>query len=121
MNVPLFFLVLVCGLLIVLILFLLTQRPRTSAGTPADHGLTGGILRDDDRYWYGGFFYNNPDDPAVFVPRRYGLGWTVNLGHPRGRPFLTVMLAVPLALAILGILFPGLIHSNGCHSFGCHP
>ncbi|MET7419250.1 DUF5808 domain-containing protein [Dactylosporangium sp. NPDC005555] len=34
----------------------------------------------DPRAWRGGF-YVNPDDPAMFVPKRQGSGWTLNFGH----------------------------------------
>jgi len=34
----------------------------------------------DDR-WYLGQLYYNPDDPAVFVQRRMGLGYTLNFGN----------------------------------------
>jgi uncharacterized membrane protein len=65
--------------------------------------------------------YNNPDDPTVFVPKRYGIGWTVNFGQPLGKLFLIGTL-LPLVLRILGVLFPrtGLIHSYGRHPSGCH-
>ncbi len=111
-------LVLIYGLLIVLILFLLTQWSRKQADTPADRHLTGDVFRADDRGWYG-FIYINPDDPAVIVPNRYGLGWTVNFGHPWGKRVLIGL----LVLVILGVLVPVLTHapSSGCHSFGCHP
>ncbi|MER8070314.1 DUF5808 domain-containing protein [Streptomyces sp. NPDC094034] len=57
---------------------------------------TGLVPRDDDRHWYGaGTVYVNVDDPAVLVPRRVGMGWTVNLGNPR---FLIISAAV-LAIA----------------------
>jgi uncharacterized membrane protein len=122
MNVWLF-LSLMSGLLIVLVLALLwhPQRSRTKANTPADHQPTSVVFRDDDQYWYGGIFYNNPDDPAVFVPKRYGLGWTVNFGNPQSKLFLIAMLLLPLVIALLGALFPGLIHSYGCHPSGCSP
>jgi uncharacterized membrane protein len=121
MNIWLF-LLLMCGLLIAIVLVLLwyPQRSRTKTSTSADRQLTGTVFRDDDRYWNGGFFYNNPDDPAVFVPKRYGLGWTLNFGHPMGKLVLIGTLLLPLVLAILGVLFPG-IHSSGCHPSGCHP
>jgi uncharacterized membrane protein len=117
------FLLLIGGLLIalVLVLFLPTQRSRTKARTPADRQRTGAVFRDDDRYWYGDFLYNNPDDPDPFVPKRYGLGWTVNFGHPVGKLVLIGTLLLPLVLALLGVLFHGLIHSYGCHPSGCHP
>jgi uncharacterized membrane protein len=126
MNVWLF-LLLMCGLLIavVLVLFWHPQRSRTKTSTRADRGSTDAVFRDDDRYWYGGFFYNNPDDPAVFVPKRFGLGWTMNFGHPQAKLVLIGMLLLvllpPLVVAILGGLFPGSIHPSGCHSFGCSP
>ena len=37
---------------------------------------------DDDRYWKLGIFYWNHDDASLFVPERFGIGWTINLGRP---------------------------------------
>jgi uncharacterized membrane protein len=37
---------------------------------------------DDDRYWKLGQFYVNGNDPALFVEKRFGVGYTVNLGRP---------------------------------------
>lgn len=42
---------------------------------------SGTARRDDDRYWRGGLFYVNHDDPAVVVPKRTGLGWTLNMAN----------------------------------------
>jgi uncharacterized membrane protein len=39
--------------------------------------------RDDDRYWKGGLVYVNRDDPALLVGKRFGVGWTFNLGNPK--------------------------------------
>jgi len=41
------------------------------------------ISRDDDRYWKAGVLYFNPDDPALFVPKRFGVGWTMNCARPQ--------------------------------------
>jgi uncharacterized membrane protein len=58
---------------------------------------TGVVRRDDDRYWHGfGGLYANRDDPAVFVPKRFGIGWTVNFANPRGVTVLVVVLAAVL-------------------------
>ena len=121
MNVWLFVL-LMCGLLIALVLTLFwhPQRSRTKASTRADGWPTSPIFRDDDRYWPGGIFYNNPDDPAVFVPKRYGLGWTVNFGHPRSKLVIIGILLLPLVLLILNVLIFGTA-PIGCHPSGCHP
>ena len=115
------------GLLIALVLALFwhPQRRRTQANTPAARGRTDAVVRDDDRYWYAGVFYTNPDDPALFVPKRFGLGWTMNFGHPQAKlvliGLLLLMLLPPLVVALLGALFPGSIHPSGCHTFGCNP
>ena len=38
-----------------------------------------------DALWLGGMFYINPEDPSPFVPKRAGIGTTINLGRPVGR------------------------------------
>lgn len=37
---------------------------------------------DDDEHWKLGIFYYNPDDASLFLPERFGVGWTVNLARP---------------------------------------
>jgi len=118
MNVPGFVLLLI--ILLYLIVVILVFRPIQRSRTPADRQFTDEVYRDDDRYWYGGLFYNNPDDPAVFVPKRYGLGWTVNFGNPVGKLVLIGTLLFPLVLLILTILINGTA-PIGCHPSGCYP
>src|SRR5579884_326149 len=97
------FLLLLCGLLVaaVLILFWHPHPSRLKTRIPVDRPRPNIIFRDDDRYWYNGIFYNNPDDPALFVPKRFGLGWTLNFGHPQARLFIIGMLVVVTVLLIL--------------------
>ncbi|KXZ39035.1 Uncharacterized membrane protein [Alkalithermobacter thermoalcaliphilus JW-YL-7 = DSM 7308] len=40
------------------------------------------IHKDDDDYWKWGLFYYNPDDPSLWIEKRFGIGWTVNFAHP---------------------------------------
>ena len=58
----------------------LSRNNRERDEGEADTGLT---HRDDDKYWRGGMFYINREDHALFVPRRFGVGWTLNFGNPR--------------------------------------
>ena len=37
---------------------------------------------DDDEHWKLGVFYVNHDDPSVFLPKRFGIGWTINFARP---------------------------------------
>ena len=113
---------LIWGLLIALVLVLLwhPQRSQRKANTPADRQPTSTMFHDDDRYWSGGIFYNNPDDPALFVEKRYGLGWTLNFGHPQAKLVLIGLLVGTLVLSILPILISGTA-PIGCHPSGCYP
>ncbi|HEY7356160.1 MAG TPA: DUF5808 domain-containing protein [Ktedonobacterales bacterium] len=122
MNVSEIVIVLLCIILIVgvIILFLPTHYFRSRNRSPDERPRVGPISRDDDRYWMGGFLYNNPDDPDIMVPKRYGLGWTFNFGHPKGKWVVIGLIALPLLLALLGAFAPG-FGGAGCHTFGCQP
>jgi uncharacterized membrane protein len=63
-------------------------------------GREGTVNRDDDRLYRLGIFYYNPDDPAVFVPKRFGFGWTFNLA----RPATWLICGVLLVMVLLGTL-----------------
>ncbi len=57
---------------------------------------------DDDRYWKLGIFYYNPDDASLFLPERFGIGWTLNWGRRAAWALLIGGIAV-VALFIGGI------------------
>ncbi|PKG22645.1 DUF1648 domain-containing protein [Niallia nealsonii] len=52
---------------------------------------------DEDKYWIGGLFYFNRNDPSVFVEKRFGIGFTMNFANPIGY----LILIVPIILIIL--------------------
>jgi len=119
-------LLLLCAVLIALALFLFLRPPRsrTASDFPAEYQLFGPGVRDDDRYWLlGGFMYSNPDDPALFVINRWGIGITPNLAHPLAvRATITILVVLALVPIVLVLFFPGLGTAGpGCHPFsGCH-
>ncbi len=49
--------------------------------------------RDDDHFWKMGFIYYNRDDPALMVPKRFGVGCTINLGNVLSWVVFTVIAA----------------------------
>ena len=61
-------------------------------------GITDG---DDDQYWKAGIFYVNKSDPSIFVEKRFGVGWTVNFGHPISYVILFVPIILIIAISIL--------------------
>lgn len=53
--------------------------------------------RTPDSCWKWGLFYYNPDDPALMVEKRFGVGYTMNMAHPAGWIVLAVAVAFTLA------------------------
>lgn len=45
--------------------------------------------------------YYNPDDPAVLVEKRFGIGYTLNFGNGRSWLVLGGIVLVPLILALV--------------------
>lgn len=124
MNISWFLLLLIGGTLLAIILVLLwhpqRNRSQTRVLSEYERRHINTVFRNDDRYWNAGVFYNNPDDPALFVPKRFGLGWTLNFGHPQSRLVMIGALLLLLLLMALPLLVSGSA-PTGCHSFGCHP
>jgi uncharacterized membrane protein len=67
------------------------------------------VVRDTDtaHWWFRGIYVNR-NDPALFVPLRGGMGWTLNLGRPQAVVFVglfvgfTVWAPVKILLLLLG-------------------
>lgn len=57
--------------------------------------------RRPDEVWKLGLIYFNPDDPAVFVEKRFGIGYTLNFGNRL--VWLALVLLVP-TLVVAGLL-----------------
>jgi uncharacterized membrane protein len=49
-------------------------------------------------HWRFGHLYNNPSDPALFVPTRDGSRWTLNFG----RPVAAALLGAALLIGVVG-------------------
>ena len=57
--------------------------------------------RTPDKCWKLGLFYINRDDPALFVEKRFGIGYTLNFGHPGAWVFLALLVAVFVAIILI--------------------
>ena len=60
-------------------------------------------IDDEDKYWTFGSLYNNPDDPSIFVNKRFGIGWTINIGSKEGK--ILIVLFVLILLVIIAMPF----------------
>ncbi|GLV57215.1 membrane protein [Dictyobacter sp. S3.2.2.5] len=62
------------------------------------------VARDDDRYWIGGILYYNPEDPALWVEKRMGMGMTINFGNPTGKIITVAFIVIILISSLLPII-----------------
>lgn len=83
------------------IIGVMTQHRRRVAAALADApgANTGLTHRDDDRR-SSRLFYADRNDPAVLVPKRFGVGYTLNFGRPASWLILAALVAVPTLLAL---------------------
>ena len=42
----------------------------------------GDMIADNDEHWKAGIFYWNKDDASLILPKRFGVGWTMNWACP---------------------------------------
>jgi uncharacterized membrane protein len=59
----------------------------------------------EDAHWRFRGLYFNPEDPALFVPLRSGIGWTLNFGRPRAIFLLGVFLVFGIGAPLILMRF----------------
>ena len=82
---------------VVVAIVVLARNNRERDEGEQDTGLT---HRDDDKYWRAVSSTSTANDHALFVARRFGVGWTINFGNPRTAMLLLGLVAL-IALAII--------------------
>ena len=65
------------------------------------------LLADDDEHWKLGLFYVNRDDASLFLPERFGIGWTMNFARPAAWAIIVGGVAVTAAFVIALVLIAG--------------
>lgn len=68
-----------------------------------------GIFGDGtlDEHWKMGLFYYNPEDPALLVEKRLGIGYTFNFARGPAWVILALVIIMPVALAIAALVRHG--------------
>lgn len=56
---------------------------------------------DDDAHWPLGLVYYNREDPRLNVPKRAGLGYTINVAHPMGLALTALLVVTLIGSAVL--------------------
>lgn len=80
-----------------IVVLLVRNRPGRIAPAP---GAPAGD-RTEDRFWKAGLFYVNADDPALLIEKRFGIGYTLNLGHPWAWVLAAALLGAPWLILLL--------------------
>jgi uncharacterized membrane protein len=65
------------------------------------------VARDDDERWVLGIFYCNRDDPSIFVPKRFGSGWTLNYGSSTAWVTIALFALVCAGFAVASLIIAG--------------
>lgn len=116
---PLFWPVLLGQTLLVLAIILLSWQTGQGGWRlgPAEQTVPGHVPpvgdRTPDECWKLGMFYFNRNDSALFVEKRFGVGWTLNFGNPRSWLFIGALLL--FSLLSLGMAF---MMAKGSHPGG---
>lgn len=92
------FLLLLTALLTAFFVYL-KRRGLGDAGTNRHHG--------EDRYWRGGAFYYNPQDPPWMVKKRIGIGWTFNFARPLSWVITASIVLLPLTAIAAAVMTSG--------------
>jgi uncharacterized membrane protein len=62
------------------------------------------VVPNESAHWHGVIFYHNPGDPRYFLPKRTGLGWTINFAH---RGAIVMLLLIIAAVVSFGMMMMG--------------
>jgi uncharacterized membrane protein len=71
------------------------------AVAPAARQEVHGDATPDHAWKAGGFLYFNPRDPAIWVEKRIGFGYTLNMGNSRAWLLIAGMMLAPMIVARL--------------------
>lgn len=81
---------------IAMIAYIMTNIDKARAGKSRPNA-----YRRDNPNYKGGMFYSNPDDPAVLVDKRDGIGVEFNFAHAPGKIYIAALLLLSFAPLLL--------------------
>jgi uncharacterized membrane protein len=86
---------------VVLVVLLVRLGQGGSRGLPFSKSSVPVGDRTPDSKWVWGMIYVNADDPALFVEKRFGIGYTLNFGRPSAWALLGLLVGIPVLLGLL--------------------
>ena len=79
-------------------------RLKNAGGTASEDSLPVVGDRTPDECWKLGVFYFNRNDPALFVEKRFGIGWTLNFANPRALLAFGAIMLFALAAGAIALV-----------------
>lgn len=61
-------------------------------------------VENDDEKWIYGFIYYNKEDPKLFVDKRLGMGWNINMAHPLGKLITIILILITVGSLLICII-----------------
>ena len=62
---------------------------------------------NDLKYWKLGLFYYNPNNPELYVDKRFGIGQTFNFAHKKAYYLLLFLILFPILVVIVPLYLLG--------------
>jgi uncharacterized membrane protein len=91
---PVAFIVVTLTLVVFMALYIVLLVRAARSGAPVGD-------RTPDSCWKLGIFYINPNDPSLWVTKRFGIGYTINFGNRWSWAVMAVALVAVFAKAVL--------------------
>jgi len=85
----------------VFILIVWLNKGRMHAGKDSETDPAAAGDGTPDECWKFGMLYFNPDDAALWVEKRVGIGYTMNFAHVSAWVIVALLLLLPLTLGLL--------------------
>lgn len=88
----------------VFVLIVWLNKGRMDAGRASETGLAALGDGTPDECWKLGVLYFNPDDAALWVEKRVGIGYTMNFAHISAWIIMGLILLLPLTFGLIALL-----------------
>jgi uncharacterized membrane protein len=85
----------------VFVLIVWLNKGRTHAGRQSEGDAVAVGDGTPDKCWKFGVLYFNPDDAALWVEKRVGIGYTMNFAHVSAWVIVALLLLLPLTLGLM--------------------
>ncbi len=96
-------------LMVVLVLVVSFKTGQLGSNIKIDNDNKVSNNSDDDSLWKAGVLYYNKNDTRMMVPKRFGVGYTINFGRPVGLVIFILLISIPVIVVIITFISAGII------------